>query len=73
MAERLWYVLGEAQLVDGRPIVVETEMFARDAGEAWMEFSKGFIGLIWTGITVREVTHNEGEKEEGKREGADLP
>lgn len=73
MNKRLWIIHAEAQMIDGMPISFETSRFAKDAGEAWMEFSSGFIGMAWDRIIVKEVVFCEGKTEEGKREGADLP
>ena len=73
MDERLWRIHAEALMEDGMPMSFETAIFAQDAGEAWMEFSSGCIGMEWNLIIVREVVHDEGETEEGEGEGADLP
>ena len=73
MDKRLWIIHAEAQTADGMPITFETSRFAQDAGEAWTDFSSGFIGMAWDRIIVKEVVFVEGETEEGKGEGADLP
>lgn len=67
MDKRRFQVIADGRMADGAPLNVETVKFANDAGAAWIDFSDGFIGMAWNWIIVREVVHDEGEKEEGKR------
>lgn len=60
MDKRLWLVHAETQTVFGENECYNVRIYARDAGAAWITFTRSFEPeTAWHFISVSEVKRNE--------------